>query len=81
MGDRRMGDVIYHAWKNGARMDGWSEFFNFSIWEESFKHNGIDLWRLAVERYSLDDALPWSHIGSGVGEKFLKAELAKSGLF
>ena len=80
-GDRRMGDVIYHAWKNGARMDGWSEFFNFSIWEESFKHNGIDLWRLAVERYSLDDALPWSHIGSGVGEKFLKAELAKSGLF
>lgn len=79
-GDRRVGDVIYSAWKKGARMDGWSEFFNFSLWEESFRENGLDPWRLAGKTYKLDDELPWSHINVGVDVKSLKEELTASGL-
>ena len=79
-GDRRIGNVIYSAWKKGAKMDGWSEFFNFSIWEESFKDNGLDVWRLAAGTYGLDETLPWSHINAGIDERSLKAELAASGL-
>src|SRR5580700_237760 len=31
-GDRRVSQVILAAWRNGARFDGWSEYFSFSRW-------------------------------------------------
>jgi radical SAM superfamily enzyme YgiQ (UPF0313 family) len=80
-GDRRMGDVIYRAWKKGAKMDGWSEFFKFSIWEESCLENGVDLWSCAGKTYGLDDPLPWDHIRAGTKQELLKSELLSSGLF
>ncbi|MFQ5952255.1 MAG: TIGR03960 family B12-binding radical SAM protein [Candidatus Omnitrophota bacterium] len=80
-GDRKIGDVIYTAWKKGAKMDGWSEFFDFSIWKDSFAEHGVDLWHFAGKSYALDDKLPWSHISAGVDGGVLKEELAESGLF
>ena len=41
-GDRRMGDVLYAAWKNGCRMDGWSEFLNYEGWLKAFDDCGLD---------------------------------------
>ena len=34
-GDRRVGRVIEHAWRQGQRFDGWSEFFSFERWSEA----------------------------------------------
>src|SRR5579872_5691619 len=31
-GDRRVGKVIEAAWRDGARFDGWSEYFSFERW-------------------------------------------------
>ena len=31
-GDRRVGRVILAAWRDGARFDGWSEYFSFERW-------------------------------------------------
>ena len=31
-GDRRVGQVILAAWRDGARFDGWSEYFSFDRW-------------------------------------------------
>ena len=31
-GDRRVGQVILAAWRDGARFDGWSEYFSFERW-------------------------------------------------
>ena len=28
-GDRRLADVLEHAWQNGAKFDSWSEYFDF----------------------------------------------------
>ena len=32
-GDRRVGAVILAAWRDGARFDGWSEYFSFERWQ------------------------------------------------
>lgn len=79
-GDRRMGAVIYSAWKKGSRLDGWKEYFNFSIWEQAFSENGLDMAGVAGMSYSPDEKLPWSHITGGISEERLRSELEASGL-
>lgn len=61
-GDRRLGLVIYEAWKNGARFDGWSDLFNISIWHSSFKSTGIDPDFYAARKRAPEEILPWDFI-------------------
>lgn len=35
-GDRRVGEVIYQAWKKGCTFDSWEEHFKFDSWARSF---------------------------------------------
>jgi len=77
-GDRRMGKVIYQAWKLGSRFDAWSEHFNFDNWMKAFAETGLDPAFYAYRERSLDEVLPWSHIDSGVSEVFLKREWTKA---
>jgi radical SAM superfamily enzyme YgiQ (UPF0313 family) len=79
-GDRRVSEVIYTAWKNGARMDGWLEFFKSDVWKDAFKHHGLDLDDFARRSFSLDSRLPWDHISSGTSKESLKKEFISSGL-
>jgi len=76
-GDRLLSDVIELAFYKGARLDGWSDYFDYSIWEESFREKGID-----PEKYtravSSDRILPWSHISTGVTNEYLENERMKS---
>ena len=78
-GDRRVSGVIYSAWKNGASMDGWMEFFKFNVWEDAFKENGLCVEQLATRSFGLEDGLPWDHIDTGAGKDFLKKEYTASG--
>ena len=41
-GDRRMADVVYQAWKNGARFDAWQDQFNFNAWTDAFESAHLD---------------------------------------
>jgi radical SAM family uncharacterized protein len=41
-GDRRMSDVIYSAWRNGAKFDAWGEHLNPPIWQAAFVEHGLD---------------------------------------
>jgi radical SAM family uncharacterized protein len=41
-GDRRLGQMIYQAWKNGAVFDGWSEYFRFEHWQKAMEESGLD---------------------------------------
>ena len=41
-GDRRLGPVIEEAAKNGAKMDGWDEYFNYQIWMDAFEKCAVD---------------------------------------
>lgn len=77
-GDRKLGKVILAAWRNGARLEGWSDYFNYKYWEEAFKAAGIDPEFYACAQRAPDATLPWSHIDSGLSDEFFKRELAKS---
>ena len=61
-GDRRLGKVIFEAWKRGAKFDGWQEFFNFTLWSESFTATGIDPRFYANRERSMEEILPWDFI-------------------
>jgi len=66
-GDRRLCDVLITAFKKGAKFDGWSEYFNYEIWEEAFK-----------ECNNYEEILPWDFIDIGVKKEFLINENEKA---
>ena len=70
-GDRRMADVIYHAWQNGARFDAWTDQFNAAHWQKAFEQSGVDPNFYSYRARGLDEVLPWDHINAGVRKSFL----------
>ena len=77
-GDRRLGKVIYHAWKLGCTFDAWSEHFNYENWLGAFKKAGLEPGFYAQRERSLDEPLPWAHIDVGVTTAFLKREYQRA---
>jgi radical SAM family uncharacterized protein len=74
-GDRRVAGVILAAWRDGARFDGWSEYFSFSRWISSAEHalsgDPVDLdWYTTRER-DYGEVLPWDHLDSGLDRDWL----------
>jgi radical SAM family uncharacterized protein/radical SAM-linked protein len=72
-GDRRLSSVIYSAWKKGARLDGWSEHFDYSFWKEGFVEAGIEP-SLYSGAKDMEVPLPWDHIDKGIKKDHLKKE-------
>ncbi len=73
-GDRRLGAVIEEAAKNGAKLDGWDEYFNYGIWFDAFNKCGIDPNFYTVRGYGEDEILPWDTVDVGITKKFLLRE-------
>ncbi|MDR1441475.1 MAG: TIGR03960 family B12-binding radical SAM protein [Bifidobacteriaceae bacterium] len=74
-GDRRVGAVIEHAWRAGARFDGWREYLDMDLWEASaaavLEPQGLSLdWYTTRER-SFDEVLPWDHLDAGLDREWL----------
>ena len=70
-GDRRLADVIYQAWQNGARFDAWTDQFNPDHWRKAFAQTGVDPDYYSYRARDLDEVLPWDHINAGVRKSFL----------
>ena len=70
-GDRRLADVIYHAWQHGARFDAWSEHFNLAHWQAAFEEVGLDPDFYSKRPRQLEETLPWDHINAGIRKAFL----------
>ncbi len=77
-GDRRIADVIEAAFLSGAKFDAWSEHFNFTYWEEAFKHCSVDPSFYVHRQRSFDEVLPWDFIDIGVKRSYLKDEYLRS---
>jgi len=71
-GDRRLGKVIYRAWKLGCTFDAWSEHFNYENWLGAFNETGLEPGFYAQRERPLDELLPWAHIA------FLKREYQRA---
>ena len=77
-GDRRVGKVIYYAWKFGAKFDSWTEKFNMAHWEKAFEKSKIEPAFYANRKREYDEILPWDHIWVGVSKSFLIKEHQKA---
>lgn len=73
-GDRRVGKALLKAWENGAKFDGWIEFFNYDKWIAAFEETGVSVDFYAHRERSFDELFPWDHIDCGVTKEFLIRE-------
>jgi len=73
-GDRRIAEVIYKAWRNGARFDAWREHFDIAHWQKAFENCNLDPAFYGKRARDLDEILPWDHINAGVKKTFLKRD-------
>jgi radical SAM family uncharacterized protein len=77
-GDRRLCAVLERAWKNGCRLDGWGEYFDYGRWEEAFAACKVDGAFYANRTRSYEETLPWDHLDYGVSKSFLTRENQKA---
>ena len=73
-GDRRLADVIETVWRNGGRLEAWSDYFSFDRWVSAFKECGVDGDFYASRERSVDELLPWDMIDVGVRKAHLVHE-------
>lgn len=76
-GDRKLSKVVLNAFKKGARLDAWSDYFNFDIWISAFREEGIDpdFYLAAKDKFEL---LPWDFIDTCIDKEALILEFNKS---
>ncbi|MDD2463264.1 MAG: TIGR03960 family B12-binding radical SAM protein [Desulfobulbus sp.] len=76
-GDRRLSPLLEQAWRDGARLDSWSEHFSLERWRTAAETCGIEL-ESYLRRREIHEILPWDHLHSGVARSFLEDEQAKA---
>jgi radical SAM-linked protein len=77
-GDRRFAGLLVTAYEKGCKFDGWSDKFNYRLWEESIAEAGIDPDFYLLRKRSLSEPLPWDHIDARISKEFLISELDKA---
>ena len=77
-GDRKLSAVIYEAWKNGCKLDGWNEYFKPDIWNAAFEKFGIDKVFYANRKREYDEIAPWEHMDMLFDRSFLVRENIKA---
>ena len=70
-GDRRMAEVVYLAWKAGAKFDAWNEHFRYDLWLKAFETAGLEPEFYTHRERPIDETFPWEHISTTVRKKFL----------
>ncbi|MCK4898031.1 MAG: radical SAM protein, partial [Anaerolineales bacterium] len=70
-GDRRMAEVVYQAWKLGAKFDAWGDHFRYDLWMEAFANLNLDPDFYLHRERPIDEVFPWEHIDSTLRKKFL----------
>ncbi len=73
-GDRRVCQVLLKAWELGCKFDGWSEYFNYQLWQEAFRLTGISSDEYALRTIDPAAPLPWDHLSCSVSKKFFQME-------
>ncbi len=76
-GDRNALCILLEAWRMGAKMDAWTDYFSHERYEEAAQKVGIDP-SSYTSALSLNQSLPWGHIQTGVKMDFLLTERTKA---
>jgi radical SAM family uncharacterized protein len=70
-GDRKIAEVVYSAWKNGAKFDAWGDQSRFHVWMSAFEEHGLDHSFYTHRQRRTDEVFPWEHITAAVRKNFL----------
>ena len=73
-GDRRLADVLEHAWRHGAKLDSWSEYFDPQRWSDALAACGLNGDFYAHRERAKDEVFPWEVPSVGVSRSFLWRE-------
>ena len=76
-GDERAGMVFEEAYRLGCRLDSWTEYLKWEIWEELLKKYKPMTDEILAEKDSASP-LPWADVCSGYDEGYFESELNKS---
>ena len=77
-GDRKMAEVVYTAWKNGAKFDAWHEAGSYKKWIAAFEEHGLDPLFYTHRQRRTDEVFPWEHITAAVRKNFLFQDFRQS---
>lgn len=77
-GDRKLAEVIYTAWQNGAKFDAWYEGRKYQTWIEAFATHGLDPLFYTHRQRRTDEVFPWEHITAAVRKNFLFQDFRQS---
>lgn len=72
-GDRRLSQVIFNAYKQGAKFDAWTDKFCFERWLEAFRQAGIDP-VFYLRQKQTKEYLPWNFIDMGIDAELMMNE-------
>jgi len=73
-GDEGLAPLLEKAWALRCRLDGWSEVFDFTRWQEAMELTGIDVAEYARRTFAENEPLPWDMIDTGVAKEYLIRE-------
>ena len=76
-GDRRLGPVLEEVWRNGGRLEAWTDYFSFERWMNAMEKCGLSPAFYAERERSTEEVLPWDMIDVGVRKEHLKREREK----
>lgn len=77
-GDLRVARVIRKVWDRGGRFDEWGEHFQYKLWEEAFREEGLPIAGYASKTYEENDRLPWDAVSIRVAKRYLWREWLKT---
>ncbi len=77
-GDRRISHALEEAWRRGARLDAWREYFQAELWWKTFEDLGVDVPFYSQRTRGTEEFLPWDHIMIKYGRDYLVKEQNRS---
>jgi radical SAM-linked protein len=77
-GDKKAGDIVFSAYKKGARLDAWDEFLSRDIWKQALSETEWDVRSETSRPKEKDEKLVWQDINLGVEASYLAGECDKS---
>ncbi|MDI6808441.1 MAG: TIGR03960 family B12-binding radical SAM protein [Candidatus Eisenbacteria bacterium] len=72
-GDASLGNAVHSAWTKGAKFDGWTDYFNFELWQEALRESRANV-RMVSHGFGAEEELPWDHVQGPVSKEFLASE-------
>ncbi|MHB8962442.1 MAG: TIGR03960 family B12-binding radical SAM protein [Saccharofermentanales bacterium] len=77
-GDRRLGNVIYKAFRQGCVFDAWDDHFNFDLYIRCMEEEELNVEFYANRQRPFEEVFPWDHIDCGVSKQYLMEENIKA---